>query len=176
MRSRNLAYFAAFDLVCLYVTPCGRVGIGRAPSRAGAHAAWWARRGDAALIFAAARKATKASDGLPAAAAILHSARKLGVEITPHAVAMMRVEAALAKTNTKLAAAQAVGALQFFNQEYQRRRRQAQAQGKGFVSYATARRRLERVLAGVVAGGISAELIARVFDEIDETPPRGVKP
>jgi hypothetical protein len=102
----------------------------------------------------AARKATKASDGLPAAAAILHSARKLGVEITPHAVAV-------AKINTKLAAAQAAGALQFFNQEYQRRRRQAQAQGKGFMSYATARGRLERVLGGVVAGGISAELIAR---------------
>jgi hypothetical protein len=169
MRSRNLAYFAAFDLVCLYVTPCGRVGIGHAPSRAGAHAAWWARRGDAARIFVAARKATKASDGLPAAAAILHSARKLGVEITPHAVAV-------AKINTKLAAAQAAGALQFFNQEYQRRRRQAQAQGKGFMSYATARGRLENVLSGVVAGGISAELIARVFDEIGETPPRGSKP
>jgi hypothetical protein len=167
MRSRNLAYFAAFDLVCLYVTPCGRVGIGHAPS-AGAHAAWWARRGDAARIFVGARKATNAS-GLPAAAAILHSARKLGVEITPHAVAV-------AKINTKLAAAQAAGALQFFNQEYQRRRRQAQAQGKGFMSYATARGRLERVLGGVVAGGISAELIARVFDEIGETPPRGSKP
>jgi hypothetical protein len=163
MRSRNLAYFAAFDLVCLYVTPCGRVGIGRAPSRAGAHAAWWARRGDAARIFAAARKATKASDGLPAAAAILHSARKLGVEVTPHAVAMMRVEGALAKINTKLAAAQGVGALQFFNQEYQRRRRQAQAQGKGFMSCATARKRLERVLAGVVAGGISAVYVVRTF-------------
>jgi hypothetical protein len=112
------------------------------------------------------------------ATAIVHSARKRGVEIIPHAVAMMRVEAALAKINTKLAAAQAAGALQFFNQEYQRQRRQAQAQaqGKGFVSYATARGRLERVLAGVVAGGISAELIARVFDEIGETPPRGSKP
>ena len=69
----------------------------------------------------------------------------------------------LAKINTKLAAAQAAGALQFFNQEYQRRRRQAQAQGKGFMSYATARKRLERVLAGVVAGGISAVYVVRTF-------------
>jgi hypothetical protein len=65
---------------------------------------------------------------------------------------MSCAQEALAKLDGRIEQARRIGALAAFNSEYRSRRLAARAAGQHFMSYAEARRRLQRVLTGVAAG------------------------
>jgi hypothetical protein len=148
-------YIAQFDLVALVIWRDGnRLGTARDP--AGAARAWWCASVKAGIVLKEARR----SDG-----DIETAARKAGVELTEHSAVVARAEAAAAKIGTRLAQAQRAGVLREFNDEYRRRRLAAFEKGKGFVSYAQARAKLQRVLANVAATGTAPPaLMKTVFD------------
>jgi hypothetical protein len=149
------AYVAAFDLTSIALTRDGRLVVTRNP--AGATAAWWRPAREASRV---ARHARKDSGDIPAAA------RALGVPVTVHGVAVQRAGAAVARIDAALAEAQRCGPLRFFDAEYKRRRAAANAIGKGYMPYQTARARLRQAVAGVIAEGgvISPSLVVQVFE------------
>ncbi len=149
MASRD--YLAAFDLPVVAVSAAGRIHVTRNP--AGASACWWCRAEDAARVA----KAAKLTGDVTGAAAAL------GVKLTPHAVVMQRVTQATAKIEGALQTD--AGTLQSFNSEYRRRRLAAQQAGHGFIGYGTARARLRKATARMVAGTLSTSLMAQVFEQ-----------
>ena len=118
-------YLRAFDLTAIAVTANGRIRALRNP--AGAEAAEWCVARDASSVTRIVRKHC---GNIPAAA------RALGVALTDHATVPARATAALAGIEARMASAQRTGVLHEFNQEYRRRRLEAQRQGERFMSYA----------------------------------------
>jgi hypothetical protein len=64
-----------------------------------------------------------------------------------------------------MAWAQRTGVLRAFNQEYRRRRLEAQRRGERFMGYGQATARLRHVLVETAAGNSTAPLMLRVFEE-----------
>jgi hypothetical protein len=71
----------------------------------------------------------------------------------------------VAKIEAGMAWAQRTGVLQEFNQEYRRRRLEAQGRGERFMGYAQATARLRRVFVETAAGNSTAPLMSRVFED-----------
>jgi hypothetical protein len=147
-------YIKEFGLTSLCRYRDGRVGVSRDPS--GAEHAFWLNADLAGMVLQIA----KGNGGDIEAAA-----RKAKVEIADHATVLARAEVAVAKISNKLDQAQRTGVLHAFNEEYRRRRLQAFASGKNFMSYQQARARLQRVLTGVAAtGNAPAAIMKTVFE------------
>jgi hypothetical protein len=151
-------YVRAFDLAAICAYCDGRIGVSRNP--AGAAAAWWVEAEEVGAVIRQARK-----DGSDIQAV----ARRLGVALTEHAIVLTRASAAIERIEAALREAQRRGDLKFFNAEYKRRRTEAQAAGKGFMSYGQARARLGKAIAGAAAATDVAAmpmpaLIASVFE------------
>jgi hypothetical protein len=148
-------YLGAFGIAAVAIYRDDRIGVSRDP--AGAVAAWWVEADQAGGVV---KQARKNGGDIPAAA------RKLRVTLTAHDVVIARAKAATARIDNALSEAQACGDLQFFNREYKRRRAEAAAAGKGFMSYGQARARLQRAIAEIAAkggNGVTPELVASVF-------------
>jgi hypothetical protein len=141
-------YIAAFDLAAMCRYADGRLGVTRNP--AGASAAWWCEAVKAGPVIRAARRH---SGDIPAAA------RELGVPVTDHARVLARAKHAVAKIEAGMAWAQRTGVLHEFNQEYRRRRLEAQRRGERFMGYAMAR--LRRALTKVAANGTAPVAIVQ---------------
>ena len=135
-------YVRAFDLTCIALWRDGRLGVSRNPK--GADQAWWCPAKDAGALVRAAN-----ANGKDVAAA----AGRLKTPLTDHATVAQRVEAAVGQIDASLNAAQRRGDLAFFNQAYKARRTAAAAQGRGFMSYGLALRRLRQAVAGAAANG-----------------------
>ena len=105
------------------------------------------------------REARRHSGDIPAAA------RVLGVALTDYATVLARAKHAVAKIDAGMAWAQRSGVLHEFNQEYRRRRLEAQGRGARFRGYAQATVRLRRVLVETAAGNSTAPLMPRVFQD-----------
>jgi len=97
----------------------------------------------------------KATATFPAAA------RALGVALTDHATVLTRAKAAVARIEAGMAWAQRTGVLHQLNQEYRRRRLEAQRRGERFMGYAQAKARLRRAIAKVAATGNAPVAIVR---------------
>jgi hypothetical protein len=121
-------YLRAFDLTAIGVRD-GVISATRNP--AGAAATWWCETVKAGPVIRAARRR---SGDIPA------DARALGIALTDHATVLARTKAALAWIEAGMAWAQRTGVLHEFNQEYGRRRLEAQGRGERFMGYAAARR------------------------------------
>jgi hypothetical protein len=89
-----------------------------------ASAAWWCETVKAGPVIRAARRH---SGDIPAAA------RALGVAFTDHATVLARARHAVARIEAGMAWAQRTGVLHEFNQEYRRRRLEAQRRGERFM-------------------------------------------
>jgi hypothetical protein len=150
-------YVRAFDLVSVCRWRDGRLGVSRNPK--GAEQAWWCPAKAAGALVRAAN-----ANGRDVAAA----AARLKTPLTDHAVVAQRVEAAVGQIDASLAAAQRRGDLAFFNQAYKARRTAAAAQGKGFMAYGLALRRLRQAVASVAANGsaITRSLMLSVFEDV----------
>ena len=143
-------YLLRFDLAAIARTRDGRIVSTRDPE--GHEQAWWCRAVDVGRVLKRAR-----GDGdVPAAAAAL------GVELAEHSATVQRTQRLLAKLDQRVMQAQNSGALGVFNQEYRRRRLEAQALGRSFPSYPVMRLRLKAALVGATISDAST-LMMRVF-------------
>ena len=152
--SKARDYCRAFDLVSIVLWRDGRLGVSRNP--VGAEAAWWCPAKAAGAIVRAAN-----ANGKDVAAA----AARLKTPLTDHATVAERATEAVDRIDTALTAAQRRGDLAFFNQLYKAQRVAAQAQGRGFMPYGLALRRLRIAVAHAAANGgqCSRSLMLSVF-------------
>jgi hypothetical protein len=103
--------------------------------------------------------------------AILGAAKRLSIGLTPHMAMLARAEAALNQIDTTIKAATSSGQLKFFNAEYAKRRREAAAQGREFISYNVAAKRLQSVLAGIAADrATGAQLNTAIIEQVFGPP------
>jgi hypothetical protein len=135
-------YIAEFDLAAMCRYRDGRFRATRDPE--GAETAWWCETVKARPVT---REARRHSGDIPAAA------RVLGVALTDYATVLARAKHAVAKIDAGMAWAQRSGVLHEFNQEYRRRRLEAQGRGERFTGYAQATARLRRAITRVAANG-----------------------
>jgi hypothetical protein len=77
---------------------------------------------------------------------IREAARTLQIKITEHSIAVRNAARAAERLDLLFEAMHQSGALSFFHKEYQRRRQEATRQGRRFMSYKTAKRRLKGAL------------------------------
>ena len=128
----------------------GRLGVTRNP--AGAAVTWWCETVKAGPLIRAARRH---NGDIPAAA------RELGVAVTDHATVLASAKHAVAKIEAGMAWARRSGVLHEFNQEYPRRRLEAQRRGERLIGYAQAMARLRRAITKVAATGTAPRAIVR---------------
>jgi hypothetical protein len=148
-------YLGVFGIAAVVIYRDGRIGVSRNP--AGAVAAWWVEDDQARGVV---KQARKNGGDVPGAA------RRLGVALTEHAIVLARAAAASKRIRQTLSEAQGRGDLKFFNAEYKRRRIEAEAVGKCFMSYSQAKAKLHKAIAAVAAQGGAAmpELVKGVFE------------
>jgi len=129
---------------------------------AAAAGAWWCETGKAGPVIREARRHT---------GDILAAARALGVTLTDHATVLARTKAAVARIEAGMAWAQRTGPLHEFNQEYRRRRLEAQRRGERFMGYAQATARLRCAITKVAATGSARVAIVRgVLGDVAQSP------
>ena len=87
----------------------------------------------------------------------------------PHCRVAQRATEAVDRIDRTLNAARLRGDLAFFNSAYKARRAAAAAQGRGFMSYGVALRRLRKAVASVAANGgaVTRSLMSSVFDDVE---------
>jgi hypothetical protein len=142
LSSKARDYIRAYDLTSICQWRDGRLGVSRCPT--GAEAAWWCSSKDAGAVV---RSANANGRDVVAAAARLHTS------LTDHATVAQRVDEAVDRIDDGLKAAQRRGDLAFFNQLYKAQRVAAQAQGRRFMPYGVALRRLRIAVAQAAANG-----------------------
>jgi hypothetical protein len=147
-------YIGVFGLAAVCAYRDGRLGVSRNPEGAGE--VWWCLEAQAGAVV---KRARRDGDG------ILAAAGALGIPLTAHASLINRAKAASGRIDAALCKAQRGGDLGFFNSEYRARRQAAAAAGRGFMSYQAAQGRLRSAIAGVAAGQVTTDLLARVFDD-----------
>jgi hypothetical protein len=147
-------YLGAFGIAAVVIYRDGRIDVSRDP--AGAVAAWWVEADQAGAVV---KQARKNGGDIPAAA------RRLGVVLTEHATVLARAAAASKRIRQTLSEAQGRGDLKFFNAEYKRRRIEAAAVGKSFMTYSQAKAKLHKAIAAVAGqgGAKMPELVRSVF-------------
>jgi hypothetical protein len=144
-------YLHAFELTAIAVSAEGHIRMMRDPVGASAE---WCEAGKAGAMLRAARQ--RGGD-------ISAAACSLGVALTDHATALARAKFAVARIEAGIAWAQRSGVLHEFNQEFRRRRLEAQGRGEQFMGYAQATARLRRAIAKV-ASGVPASIVREVFE------------
>ena len=90
-------------------------------------------------------------------------ARILQIKLTPHEVALMKADAALARLDRILAELKANGDMHQFNRAYKLHRAQA---GGHFMSYTAAELRLKRALSRCVAAGVAGNAFTLALGEV----------
>jgi hypothetical protein len=154
-------YLSSFDSIAIALTSKGSLIAVSNPT--GYEACWWVRKQDAQRLVDAARERGN----------VELSAKQLGIAITPHEVALMRTDKALARLDAILADAQRNGDLKTFNRTYRAKRLAAVAAGSNYMRYNTCEKRLRRALVATIAAGVQGRefefAMRRVFE-----PPRDV--
>lgn len=150
-------YLEAFGVRAVCVSPTGKVSHTDDPE--GASLAWWCPEKDARRAAAEARHNGD----------IEEAARRLGVRLTEHTRAAERAAEKTAKLEAALREANANGLLQWFNAEFRRRRLAATKDGRKFMPYTVAQRRLRTAMAGIIAAGgqVERSALAVVFEAAD---------
>jgi hypothetical protein len=139
------SYMSAFNSVALVVTARGSVLV--TPDPSGFEYAWWVRKEDAPQLLEDARERGD----------VEASAKRLGIVITRHEIALLRSDKALARLDALLAEAKRNGDLATFNRAYRAKRLAAAANGATFMAYTTAEKRLKRALMTAIAAGTQGQ-------------------
>jgi hypothetical protein len=129
---------------------------------------YWIASKDARAVVVLARKiAGRAPDFATAEAAIIEAARQKRATLTSGQVAIERASVAAGRLNVYFEQMRKSGQLQVFNQIYRRRRLEAVACGRGFMSWSCAMARLRSALIPLLIGGgqpaAGSSLFAEVF-------------
>jgi hypothetical protein len=135
-------YLSSFDSIAIVLTRHGSLLAIANPG--GYERAWWCRKQDARLLL----------DEAGPRGDVEQAAKRLGIAITAHEIAMMKTDRALARLDSILVAAQRNGHLREFNRMYRTQRLAAVARGGNFMPYHTAEQRLHRALVSVIAAGV----------------------
>jgi hypothetical protein len=159
---RVLSYLRAFNSIAIAITRKGKVVTTSNPS--GCETAWW---------LASKVDAKRVLDEAQAKGDIEASAKRLRITLTPHPVALMKADRALARLDAILRAAQQSGDLQTFNRQYACRRQAAISTGKTFMPYTVARLKLQRSLMSVIADGIQGRPFQFAMVAVFEDATRG---
>jgi hypothetical protein len=123
---------------------------------------------------AVAARARKIAGGHPRLDFMISSLQKAATErrvtLTDNDTAIARAGAATAQLDAMFAQLASAGHLTAFNQQFKLRREQAEAQGRGFMTYKVAMGRLRRVLLQILCNDskpvIDQSLFAAIFDGI----------
>jgi hypothetical protein len=153
--ARVRAYLADFGAIAVAITERVKIKITDDPS--GCYVAWWLAAKDAERL----RAACKARGDVEACARILH------IKITPHEVALMKADAALARLDRILTAAKANGDMKTFNRAYRARRAAA---GGHYMSYTVAEQRLRQELSKCIAAGSRGDGFELALSSVFEDP------
>jgi hypothetical protein len=155
----------SFDLAVVFITPAGRIGTARGLSPASRiSAAWWTQGRAAAESVLVAIGEHHPGTLECATRAVLQAAARLGVVLGEHETVVARARAAIGKLDGKLAAAQQLGDLRFFNRAYKRYRLDCLRRGGRPMPYGTAVAKLRKALAGAAAGAPITSLLGQVFE------------
>ena len=159
-------YLAAHRVACVFVTAGAKLGTGTPGelTRLGpVMALWWcANRAVAKQIVVAIGEEHPATVE-QAIAEIKAAAARLNVALSDHSVVLARAQAAVSRLDGKLASAQSVGYLKFFNRAYQQYRLACRQRGKGAMPYGAAMAKLRQLLAQAAAGSSIEGMVERVF-------------
>ena len=146
-------YIAAFDIAAIVITGKNTAHIAvtrRPPSKP--RSLWWAQAPVAVRIVEEVARSLPC-DVVTAGQLVEQTALRLRVRLTQHSVLVARTRARVEELAKRVERARASGELQTFNREFARRRKEARAAGKPFMSYGHALTRLRTALARDVAGG-----------------------
>jgi hypothetical protein len=152
-----LNYLSNFGAVAVVVTRRGSIITVQNPT--GYECAVWVRKQDAQRLVDESRERGN----------VEASAKHLGIAVTPHEVALMKTDRALARLDAVLEAARRDGSLRAFNRMYKIRRLAAVQCGENFMPYGTATKRLRRALVATIAAGMQGRefefAMQRVFEQ-----------
>jgi hypothetical protein len=155
-------YLASFGSVAVVLTARGSILAVANPT--GYERAWWVRKQDAPRLVEESRERGN----------VEASARRLGIALTPHDVAAMKADRALARLDLILRSAQQNGDLKRFNSEYAARRQHAVGTGATYMGYSAAHAKLRKALMIAIGDGCQGRefslAFARVFDPPSSTP------
>jgi ABC-type transporter Mla subunit MlaD len=128
-------------------------------------ARWWLHAQDAQRVAGAARRlAGGAPDIAAAIAAVARAAGSLRAVLTTDEAAIRRAADSMVRLDAMLNRMKRDGTLHQFNRRYKIERAAALAEGKGFMSYGNATRRLKLALIpGLQSGKPVTGLFAEVF-------------
>jgi hypothetical protein len=129
-------------------------------------AQWLPETAASAIVKRARCDAGKAASVSAAIEALHGAAADQRVTLTPHAMAVDRARTAVARLDSYLEAGRTGGVLQKFNAEFKRRRTDAKADGKGFMSYSVATSRLRRALVPLLMSGGHPAIGQTLFGEV----------
>jgi len=138
-RKRAEQYLEASGATAITVTDTGKISTS-AKITGSVACRWWIAAADAARVAGSARRcAGAASDVATATAAVARSAASLGATLTDDATAVSRASSAVVKLDAYMDSLRGTGVLKEFNRAYKRRRTEAAASGRGFMTYAVCR-------------------------------------
>jgi hypothetical protein len=168
LNGETARYLAAFSIAAILVK-AERILVFHRPADLPhtVDAIWWLRAADAERVVKRARALGRLTD---APNAVMGAARDLGVGLTAHDDLLRRVRAATQRIASDLEHARMAGHLRDFNRRYKVLRLQAQSEGRPFMSYEKAKRRLRGALAtkaAAIANVVKADtrtLLAQVFE------------
>jgi hypothetical protein len=153
-RVRN--YLFTFGSIAIALKARGVIVLTANP--AGAEQAFWLKRTDGQRLL----------DECRVRGDIEAAARRLKIILTPHDLVMMKTDRALCQIDTILQMAQENGDLKRFNTLYKRKRLAALALGNRYMSYSTARQRLQRALVDAIADGSQGRPFTFVMHQVLE--------
>jgi hypothetical protein len=159
----NVCIFKADDGGCLFRIACDLRTLPMAAARI-VSVQWTSDRRRAVKTLRDARRiAGDKPDEATATAALSTAAVRNGLHLTPHDRVMERAAQAARRLDAALTNAEENGTLRLFNSEYRDRRKQAAQQGKGFMSYAAARRRFRSAIIRRLISPGGSDLFSEVF-------------
>lgn len=118
-------------------------------------AVWWVHSATAALSIKQQAEREETADVVGVAAG-------LRIPITSNAAAIARAEAAIARMNVLVEAAQQRGLMKMLNGRYREERMRARGEGRGFPPYATIHKRFVQSLLRIAAGEVPNKSLVEI--------------
>ena len=151
------SYLQLFDCIALIVTG-DRVTFAKdpsAPPRRPMDSVWWVHNAAAAISIKEACEAEEHADVVSVAAG-------LRIPLTSNAVAIAKAEAAIARMNVLVEAAQQRGLMKMLNGRYREERMRARREGRAFPPYATIHKRFVQSLLRIASGEVPNKSLVEI--------------
>jgi hypothetical protein len=157
------SYLQLFQCIAVTMTD-SRIGVCRdpfTPLRRCFDAVWWVTNATAAISIKEQCEAEEHTD-------VVSVARGLHITLTSNASAIARAEAAIARMNVLVEAAQQRGLMKMLNGRYREERMRARREGRAFPPYATIHKRFVQSLLRIASGEVPNRSLVEIA--LDTTP------